>query len=438
MPEVREDHGDGWTGWGLLGPSGAGGERRSRTLGLAATVRVFNDLAVPGLGGIWFAKPLVLSALGVSVAARAGRTNIEVTNAIEALACWLAFDANGWARDPRLRGSTKLRGRDDLSYATVRRAGFYVTQPMRQQTVQPLVALELVDASSERFNAFGLAAPGVSLLVDAFMGLRPHNQSVEDVLTGWVMGKNGDKSVATSKLCEALSPLQKLPEACRERIKSQFVSGKPEAAGRRRAALDWVQALRGKSATVLDWNDRPAPVADDHWRDLQCGGRFFAARDAALKVLDAAETAISPMQEKKLPLTESLPDTVRTALATLKERAAAFREMLHDPSPARMATAFAQQCHDLSAIELLAELVHKDGRGLILRDRCIVPGPAYRGGEQQLGAHEDGADESEEVSNLGTIKWPEGISPRLSNLFLLNLDLEGELEQWLHPPSGTA
>ena len=37
--------------WGLLGPEKLGGERRTRTLGLGVTVRAFNDLAVPGLGG---------------------------------------------------------------------------------------------------------------------------------------------------------------------------------------------------------------------------------------------------------------------------------------------------------------------------------------------------------------------------------------------------
>ena len=37
--------------WGLLGPETLANERRTRTLGLGATVRLFNDLAVPGLGG---------------------------------------------------------------------------------------------------------------------------------------------------------------------------------------------------------------------------------------------------------------------------------------------------------------------------------------------------------------------------------------------------
>ncbi|MEO8905277.1 MAG: hypothetical protein ABI488_22530 [Polyangiaceae bacterium] len=303
---------------------------------------------------------------------------------------------------------------------------------MRQQTVQPLVALELVEASSERFNALGLAEPGDSLLAAAFTGLKPYNQPVKDLLVDWVKGKNGGKSVASDKLREALSPLEKLPEGCRELIEARLVCGNPDAAGRRRAALDWVKALSGKSATAISWDERPAPIADDHWRDLQCGGRFFAARNAALKVLDAAEAAIASMQERKLLLTEDLHKPICKALEVLKEKAASFQEMEHDPSPARMATAFAERCRTSNDGELLAELVGMDGRGLILRDGCIVPGPAYRG-EDQPGVGEERSDEEDEVPDSDRLKWPEGISPRVNNLFLLNLDIEGKLDQWLTP-----
>ena len=145
--------------WGLLGPETLASERRTRTLGLGATVRSFNDLAVPGLGGVWFGKQLLLATLGVAIAERVRNSgkraqNIEVANAVEALACWLALDSTGWKRDPRLRGALKLFGKNDLSFATVSKRSFYVTQPMRQATVQPLRALGVVESSGERFNAF--------------------------------------------------------------------------------------------------------------------------------------------------------------------------------------------------------------------------------------------------------------------------------------------
>ncbi len=53
--------------WGLLGPESLPNARRTRTLGLGASVRRYNDLAVPGLVGVWYGKQLLLATLGVAV-----------------------------------------------------------------------------------------------------------------------------------------------------------------------------------------------------------------------------------------------------------------------------------------------------------------------------------------------------------------------------------
>ena len=54
--------------WGLLGPERLGGLRRTRALGIGSAVRKFDQLAVPGVGGVWFAKQLFLATLGIAVA----------------------------------------------------------------------------------------------------------------------------------------------------------------------------------------------------------------------------------------------------------------------------------------------------------------------------------------------------------------------------------
>ena len=139
--------------WGLMGPEAIESERRSRTLWLTPAVRDFNERAVPGVGGIWYGKQLMLATLGILIAERLRKdhfsvTNIEMANAIEALACWLAFEKNKRQRDPRLRGITKLQGKTDLSFSAVRKRGFYVSQPMRMQTTETLRALGLVTSDS--------------------------------------------------------------------------------------------------------------------------------------------------------------------------------------------------------------------------------------------------------------------------------------------------
>lgn len=47
------------TTWGTLAREDADSLRKTRGLGLGAAVRIFNDRAVPGLGGLWFAKPIL-------------------------------------------------------------------------------------------------------------------------------------------------------------------------------------------------------------------------------------------------------------------------------------------------------------------------------------------------------------------------------------------
>jgi hypothetical protein len=64
--------------WGLLGPEFLQNTRRTRTLGLGASVRRFNDLAVPGLGGVWYGKQLLLATLGVAVAEAARSQGVKV------------------------------------------------------------------------------------------------------------------------------------------------------------------------------------------------------------------------------------------------------------------------------------------------------------------------------------------------------------------------
>lgn len=93
-------------------------------------MRRFNNLAVPGLGGVWFGKQIFLDLLGVAVAeyARTQGTsiqNIQVANAVEALACWLVYRSNGWRQDLRLRGYTKLKSKESFNFRRAAQRKFY-------------------------------------------------------------------------------------------------------------------------------------------------------------------------------------------------------------------------------------------------------------------------------------------------------------------------
>ncbi len=155
--------------WGILRPDDLPSSRRLQSLGLNRAIRHFNDRAVPGMGGIWFAMPLVWPMFGIEIARKLDKRPIDVANAIEARAMIGGIESS--ANDPRVLGSRKLAGiaEREWTYERLSRRNTYVTQPFRQACTQPLAMLGLVKPGASRFNAFELSADGERLL-DVFRG----------------------------------------------------------------------------------------------------------------------------------------------------------------------------------------------------------------------------------------------------------------------------
>lgn len=421
--------------WGFLGPEFLPSTRRTRTLGLGASVRHFNDLAVPGLGGIWFGKQALLATLGVLVAEQARSNgvkvqNIEVANAIEALACWLAFNGNGWSSDPRLRGNTKLRGNsDDFSFARVRQRNFYVTQPMRMATVQALPGLGFVDSESARFNAFRTSNMGKAFVDQACRDFRPYRRSVSQHLMMWVCGQDG--RVTTDELREALSPLVPLASDARSLFRERLIQGGQENSEdkqRRRNALAWIEALQRTKPAQLDWKVRPYEISESHWQDLIAGARFFASREAAIQVLDTLEAHIGNQAlGAKHSLRMKVPDALNQPLNDLRKAAEEFLKAEHTDADAN---SFCRECAEKNASLALGSLVARDGHVLRLVGDEVSPGPAFRGSDT---AHDEQNAEPDDPPAVGRIPLPDGISYQMHNLYLLNVDLHGELSELLHP-----
>ena len=422
--------------WGILGPEFLPNSRRTRTLGLGATVRLFNDLAVPGLGGVWYGKQLLLATLGVAVAEHARNKgakvqNIEVANAIEALACWLAFNNNGWKSDSRLRGNTKLQGKnvDGFSFKNVRQRNFYVTQPMRMATVQALPALGLAEAEGTRVNAFQCSDAGAAFIEQACKGYQPYNRSVIDHLVRWVLGENSQTN--TEALRNALSPLTPLSDDTIPLLRERLIQGGNEDSEdkrRRSNALAWVGGIRHKP-DQKGWDAKPQGIDDEHWNDLVAGAKLFSARDAAIAVLDALEAHIgNKTQGQSHALQTAVPEALLPLLATLKTAAQAFLKTEHANKDA---TAFCRECTQDDTSAVLRALVVRDGHVLRLVGEVIKPGPAFRG--SALTNSDAEVDTEDTPNSKKAIPLPEGISYRIRNLYLLNLDLHGELDQWLNP-----
>ncbi|MBN6741124.1 hypothetical protein JKG47_11385 [Acidithiobacillus sp. MC6.1] len=416
--------------WGLLGPESLPRTRRNRTLGLGSTVRAFNNLAVPGLAGVWYGKQLLLTTLGIAVAEQARNegfrvTNIEAANAIEALACRHAFNSNGWQRELRLRGRIKLQGKTDWSFKKVRQRNFYVVQPMRMAVGQALPALGFVRTDSSLFNAFSCSDSGQAFVQAATMEFRPYNGTVLNHLVKWVQG---DLRVDTETLGNALSPLTPLSEDAKSLLRERLLQGgqeSPEYRERRHNALAWVESLRNNLATKPTWQNRPNQITEQHWSELHAGAVFFMARKTALDLIDAVEAYLGNQNGTPcLSLQKGLPDTLNTGIDKLKAAASTYLELKY-PNPE--AGAFCSECTQDDSSSLLRALVARDGQVLRLVGDDIKPGPVFRGRPVQPG--EDDADEESFLAD--DLSLPDGISYRVRNLYLLNLDIHGELDAWL-------
>lgn len=423
------------TNWGLLGPEFLPNTRRTRTLGLGASVRLFNDLAVPGLGGIWYCKQLLLFTLGVAVAQEARKRgekvqNIEVTNAVEALACWQAFNSNGWKRDARMRGNTKLQGKDNFSFRRMRQRNFYVTQPMRMASVQALPALGFVDSDSVRFNSFRCTNAGIVFIDEATKNYRPHKRTVLEFLINWVQDKSGDFE-NSPLLTRALSPLSSLPEDVIPLLRERLIQGGSESIedqNRRSNALAWVELLRTSEPDTPTWDRRPQEISEEHWHDLQAGALFFETRESAISVLDALEVHIGNQTTgQSYSLKAQVPEDLNQALEKMKLVANKFLGMKHADEDANK---FCYECINDDPSVILRSLVERDGHVLHLVADEIKPGPAFRGSATHTGADDS---EDQDMPKAGKFPFPEGISHRMRNLYLLNLDMNGELDGWLNP-----
>jgi hypothetical protein len=380
---------------------------------------------VPGLGGVWYAKQTMLGTLGLLVAERAREAgtpirNIEVANAIEALACWQTFKNNNWKQDARLRGRTKLQPKGaDFSFARVRQRNFYVTQPMRMSTVQALPSLGFATSDGVRFNSYRTTEIGRQFVDLACKPFRPYNRTVVDHLVNWVgaAGK-ADVGVDTQQLAEALSPLGNLPATATKVLLEGLRRQDSNGTNRRAAALDWMERVRGLGVKRMAWSVRsPAEINEAHWLDLQAGARFFAVRDAAIRVLEAVESDLRQRTGKPaLHLHGVIPSTVLSRLGALSELAETYLATGHG-QPA--AATFCEECRGKER-DVLSALVRRDGTILTLAGSEIVP-------IAEMIDISDQPPDDPDAPQASSLPLPPGISYRVANLYLLNLDLHGEL-----------
>jgi len=405
---------------------------------------LYNEAAVPGLGGMWFIRQAALALLGIRVAEEAPHagSKIEVANAIEALACWIGYQERCWNRgDWRLRGPRKLKSLHDRgveqTFRRLKSPASYVTQPMRMSCVEALPCLGLVDASGSRFNSFSVNDRGQQL-IDAVFGERGQGQLyLPDYLRNWVL----DEPVNfTASLRRKLNPTTDAGGDARM-VMREALAFPGVGAERRRNALVWVRRIDAGdnfgTTPNTDWGDRPAEIDDNHWRDLRAGAALLQTREAAIGVLSNIEQEL--VAHSRLDLTPKLPEGISASVEAWRKEAKRFLALDgHGPNEAAAAAQqFCTEALQSNVVHAITMLVNRENHMLRVTGNVVVPTAAWRANAALPvdDATDEGSDiefDAEDRDDGAPIRaerdvLPPSISPRIIYLRRLSLDLEGRL-----------
>ncbi|MBY5404683.1 hypothetical protein [Rhizobium leguminosarum] len=435
--------------WGLLAKENVQPSRRRLTLDLGRAVTLYNEAAAPGLGGVWFIRQAALALLGIRLATEVpdAGSKIVVSNAIEALACWIGYEDQRWERgDWRLRGPRKLRvlqetGKDK-KFQVLTGASAYVTQPMRMGCVEALRGLGLADAVGARYNSFSVNARG-RLLIDAVFGIGgPGQKNLPKYLRDWV---NGSDVNFTRSLRSRLNPTSDAGEDARKVMREALSfagdvgSGPQSPAARRRNAMAWMRRIDAEDFGAnphTDWGDRPPEIAEDHWQDMRAGAALLQTRNVAVDVVAQIEQHL--IRRPRIDLARPLPEKILGALDIWREHARSFRALdSHGPREAASAAeAFCAEALQSDAAAI-AMLVKRENHMLRVTGGAVLPTAAWRSDAalaiQDLDAIEDETEDTIDGAPKRGERdlLPPYISVRMIHLRRLTLDVDGRLDTYI-------
>lgn len=401
--------------WGILGPDHIVSMRRARTLGVAQVIREYNELAVPGLGNVYFGKQILLALLGI----RFGQemlfenvklSNIVAANTIEALGCLWAYTETGFEPNARLRGSTKLRGKD-TSFKSLSAPGAYVSQPMRMATGQALYELGLVkNKGSRRFNSYECSDLGQKLIDLSYPNGQGRPKPIGQLLK-WAHNK------PMRGMNPYLMPIEKLSSSAARLLLELLASNST----RRSTLLRWMNTLP-KTGKVTWSMLQKANLEPKHVAQIRDGANFVEMRDAAISLLERCEDILSNGEMRALKLSDVAIDSLKKPADKLIGAAKTYSDgWSRIDYSSNVAQQFTDICIQSDLRKILKELVSRDNVVLRLVDDEIKRGPAF---DQNFSVSDDENSEINADKEINFLQWPDNVSPRIQNLFGLMTDLD--------------
>ncbi|MCT4608753.1 MAG: hypothetical protein N4A70_06055 [Pelagimonas sp.] len=348
--------------WGTFALGEKLSTRRNQQLGLGAAIRHYNEMSVPGIGGIWFCMPLIWSLIGIKIASEIdGLPAIRAANAIEAKVMLDAIKRGDTSN--RILGRQKLP-RQNIgkgSFKRLARANTYVTQPYRQACAQPLIEFGLVTSNSARFNSFALTDRGEALL-------SPFEKPIRR-LSNWVKGHT-----PTGDFTSMIAPESTLPEET-VALLTRLIFNEGKGQNRRQ---DIQRAFENLSAgKILEGEIKG--LSQDHVDDLKIGIALVRLRELGVKVLDRAEDILRRKLDHREPVELGLDaalksETLLDAINALQNPGGGLADIATGGTHGEIQP-FLRDCQQQD--QILLQLVKRDKSVLQLRDGKIVPGPAF-------------------------------------------------------------
>lgn len=374
-------------------------------LGLRGAARYYNELVAPGIGGAWRVRHLSWAVAGLALhGAGARRSPTMIAHGVEALG-----NKVSWSEHPD-RSRARLRGRrafertpDQWAFEQLARRTYYVQVTHRQQVTRALpddTGLHLTEGST-RYNAMRLSSAGHEL-AGAFLEQRVPNQgqpALRKVLRDW-MARSFDPSNQAGRLRPLLSPDEATPDEraiVRRRLRATL-SRNTELGRRdpeRRARLIDV-VTSNPDAGVLD--ALLAQGGESHVLDIRAARAFDHMRAAAVAVLQEVALAVREQDRPRVSALAARPE-IAEAIVRLRSAATEYTRQATLCGPLRADLAAFTHRMASGDAALIAGLVERDGRVLILAGDHVARGALFR---TELGARGEEDDEApdEDVSGL--------------------------------------
>lgn len=378
--------------WFALAPSESTIQRITLDFGLRGANLYFQELVVPGIGGVRFVRQLSWALAGIRMCAEIGgsaRATV-IANAIEALGCKAEFVAGGDEVSDRVLGRRAF-GRDGPDVKTFRdlsQREHYVQNTFRASATRALrddVGLGL--AKGGRFDSFELTPIGDEIakaLLDSGRVGRGGRQ-LRSWLISWV---NGDSLQSWTSVRTALSP--DLPNELEQRLaRSRLLDVAGAAGERRRAVAELINRadFPGVDAVIDGLRDKgDAAYADD----VRLAQAFGLVLDAAVDVITELSDALDHAGSLAL---DAAAARTRKPLATLKKASLRYlAQAERAPRGHPDANRFAMLASTADDDVLLATLIQREGRVVDLLDGVVHKGPLFR---NLLGAINDNEDDDD-------------------------------------------